>query len=76
MTVSISANLAETRAKVTDETPEEAIQNDAAFKTRQELLKQHITLTKTLQGRIYQIGHTMLAPLQKTRNDFVSATKP
>jgi hypothetical protein len=76
MTVSVSANLTETRAKVTAETPEESTQNDAAFKTRQELLKQHITLTKNFENRIYQIGHTMLEPLQKTRNDFVSVTKP
>ena len=76
MTISVSANLAETRAKAIGETPEETDQNDAAFKARQELLKQHLALTKTFQGRIYQIGHTMLAPLQKTRDDFVRSTQP
>lgn len=76
MTVSVSANLAETRPQVADETPEEASQNDAAFKARQELLKEHLTVTKSLEGRVYQIGHTMLEPLQKTRSAFVSVIKP
>jgi len=72
LTVDISADLTETRPKNPEEKPEDTKQLDAQFQMRQQSLKKQIALTQSFQGRIYQVGHTMLTPLLKSRSDFVS----
>lgn len=72
MTVAITADLPESRTKAPDEKPENSKQLDLQFQTRQAFLKNQITLTKSFSGRTYQVGHTMLEPLLKSRQDFVS----
>lgn len=76
LTVDLKANLPAHRTKAADETPEDAQKKDAAFKARQDQLKATVKLVNSFKGRIYQVGHTMLAPLQKSRKDFVSVKPP
>ena len=71
LTVDITAELPEKRIQAPDEKPEHSKQLDALFQTRQKNLKQQITLTESFKGSIYQVGHTMLEPLLKSRSDFV-----
>lgn len=74
-TVSLQVNLASARTPTADETPENAQKLDDAFLDRQQQLKALVSLVKGFEGRIYQVGHTLLQPLQKSRTDFISVKK-
>lgn len=73
LTVTVSAKLPKTRNNTKDESPEISVQKDQAFATYQQAIKTHLALTESYQGKIYQVGHTLLEPLQKLRKDFVSS---
>lgn len=72
LTVAITANLPNAKNKAPDESPADAKKRDAAFLAQQQKLKNHITLVQSFHGHTYQVGYTMLEPLQKSRSAFVS----
>ena len=71
LTVSVTADLKEKRIPAEGEKPEEAKKLDAQHTDQQKALKEKLASTKVFEGRIYQVGQSVVAPLQKQRSDFV-----
>lgn len=75
VTVDVEAQLAEKRPAVEGETAEQRAKNDALYGQRLIRLKKFVGVMQSFRGRIYQVGHTAFAPLQKSRGDFVAVKK-
>jgi len=71
LTIQVTANYPEARNKTANEKPEESKQLDAQFLLLQKAAKEKFSAAQALQGRIYQISQSIVAPLQKKRHDFV-----
>lgn len=71
MTVEIEGEIAEQRTPDPSESSEQAQQNDQAFAMQQSHAQQQWDWVKSLEGRVFKVGHTLMDPLERQRQDFV-----
>lgn len=76
MTIKVSADLPATRTKAADEKPEDGKRLDQAFARQRKQASEKLAAARALEGRIYQVSQSLVAPLMKERRDFVKPKNP
>ncbi len=72
LTIKVTEDFPQERNKRADETPEEGAKLDAQFTQLQKIAREKFHAAKALEGRIFQVSQSVIAPLQKERSDFVT----
>ena len=71
LTIKVTSDISKSRTKAADEKPEDAKMLDEQFAQLQKLAGEKLKVAKELEGKIFQVNQSVIAPLQKKRSDFV-----
>lgn len=72
--IEVEAELPTERKKPAEETEEDAKAADTAFTERRASLQEILNKTKRLEGKIFQVSSSALAPLTQSRTDLIDTT--
>ena len=73
LTVKVTIDPPKSRNKAADEKPEDTLILDEQFNQLQKSTQEKFAYAKTLEGRVYQVSQSTIAPLQKLRSDYVKS---